>query len=82
MKKCWSWLFLSGIWILISLHNIIVRRSSVAIAYCILASVLFAGLSLVQYICEKRNKKKLFKYIYVFVGVALVVYPIIILAFL
>lgn len=47
MKKWWIWFIQSGIWILITILNVIDKRSSTAIGYNIFVAISFAALGII-----------------------------------
>lgn len=74
MYRNWSWALLSGAWVLAAILNIFDRRSSIVIGYDILAAVLFAGLGVTQYFCDKKGEKgkKIFNWICIAAAVLIV----------
>lgn len=57
MKQWWMWFLQSGIWILVTIFNILDKRSSVLIGWNILAVILFTLLGVIQYVCDKKGEK-------------------------
>ena len=68
MKKWYYWLLFSGIWMIGAIIDYIEERNNPFVAWTInpfkyVLIIYFLILALFQFICDKRGKQRIFKYI-------------------